>query len=136
MATITSNDVLKALSSLSVPGVGKDIVASGLVSDVFISDGKVYFSITVPAERARELEPLRASAEKIVKGLPGVRGAVVALTADRKAAPSDRPAAAKAAAQAPPNPPDAPKIRTLPAISASISLPTQNIPTYTHTKLR
>ena len=101
MATITSNDVLKALSSLSVPGVGKDIVASGLVSDVFISDGKVYFSITVPAERARELEPLRASAEKIVKGLPGVRGAVVALTADRKAAPSDRPAAAKAAPAAP-----------------------------------
>lgn len=101
MATITSNDVLKALSSLSVTGVGKDIVASGLVSDVFISDGKVYFSITVPAERARELEPLRASAEKIVKGLPGVRGAVVALTADRKAAPSDRPAAAKAAPAAP-----------------------------------
>ena len=51
MATITSNDVLKALSSLSVPGVGTDIVASGLVSDVFISDGTVYFPITVPPER-------------------------------------------------------------------------------------
>ena len=45
-----------------------------MVSDVFISDAKVYFSITVPAERAQELEPLRAAAERVVKEMPGVQG--------------------------------------------------------------
>ncbi len=64
-----------------------------MVSDVFISDGKVYFSINVPAERAQELEPMRQAAERIVKALPGVKGAVVSLTAERKqgSAPPARP---------------------------------------------
>ncbi len=99
MTDITSGQVLAALSRLSLPGSQTDIVAGGLVSDIFISDGKVYFSITVPAEQARELEPLRAAAEKAVKALSGVRGAVVSLTADRRAAgnaPAARPAPAAA----------------------------------------
>jgi ATP-binding protein involved in chromosome partitioning len=53
------------------------------VSDVFVSDGRVAFSITVPAERAQELEPLRQAAEKVVKEIDGVENAMVALTAER-----------------------------------------------------
>src|SRR5690606_27189722 len=52
---------------------------------VFIADGKVYFSITVPAERARELEPMRAAAEKVVLAIDGVKSAMVTLTAARRA---------------------------------------------------
>ncbi|WP_082479905.1 MULTISPECIES: Mrp/NBP35 family ATP-binding protein [unclassified Rhizobium] len=94
-AGISKEIVLEALRAVRGPELEGNIVDLGLVSDVFISDGKVYFSITVPAERARELDPLRAAAERVVKDIPGVKGAMVALTADRKAGTaSPRPAAA------------------------------------------
>ena len=93
---VTKEAVLEKLKAISAPGFTSDIVALGLVSDIFIADGKVFFSITVPVERARELEPLRATAEDAVKAIPGVTGAVVALTAEKKqgerTAPPPRPA--------------------------------------------
>lgn len=85
MPDVTKQQVLEALSKVRGPDLESDIVALGMVSDVFISDNKVYFSITVPAERAKELEPLRSAAERTVKSMPGVKGALVTLTADRKA---------------------------------------------------
>jgi ATP-binding protein involved in chromosome partitioning len=56
-----------------------------MISDIVISDGRVMFSITVPAERATAYEPMRAAAETAVKTLPGVVGARVVLTAEKKA---------------------------------------------------
>jgi ATP-binding protein involved in chromosome partitioning len=96
---ITQEAVLEKLRTVRGPDLEGDIVSRGLVSEIFIADGKVFFSITVPANRAQELEPLRAAAERAVKSLPGVAGAVVALTAEKKgggmeAAPPPRPAAA------------------------------------------
>ncbi|CUA94453.1 Mrp/NBP35 family ATP-binding protein [Pannonibacter indicus] len=75
--------VHQALSRIPGPDGTSDIVSLGLVSDVFVSDGRVAFSITVPAEKARQLEPLRQAAETAVKALPGVEKAMVALTAER-----------------------------------------------------
>ena len=91
MTDVTKEQVLDKLRGVRGPDMDGNIVDMGLVSDVFISDSKVYFSITVPAERARELDPLRAAAERVVKDMPGVKGAMVALTADKKAAPSSAP---------------------------------------------
>ena len=85
MAEITSKDVLERLRTVRGPDMEGNIVDLGMVSDVFISDGKAYFSITVPAERAKELEPLRLAAERTVREMPGMSGAFAALTADRKA---------------------------------------------------
>lgn len=85
MAGFTREQVLETLKSVRGPGFERNIVDLGMVSDIFISDGKVYFSITVPADRAQELEPLRAAAERAVKAMPGVKGALVSLTAERKA---------------------------------------------------
>jgi ATP-binding protein involved in chromosome partitioning len=100
MADITKEQVLETLKTVRGPDLEHNIVELGMVSDVFISDGKVYFSITVPAERAKELEPLRLAAERVIKDMPGVKGALVALTADKKAgAPAPRPAPAQAAPQ-------------------------------------
>ncbi len=82
---VTKETVLERLKSISVPGFSGDIVDLGLVSDVFIADSKVFFSITVPVERAQELEPMREAAERAVRSIPGVAGAVVALTAEKKA---------------------------------------------------
>ncbi|MGO8100571.1 Mrp/NBP35 family ATP-binding protein [Rhizobium leguminosarum] len=97
MADVTKEQVLETLKTVRGPDLEHDIVELGMVSDVFISDGKVYFSITVPADRAKELEPMRLAAERVIKEMPGVKGALVTLTADKKAA-----AAAPAAR---PNPP-------------------------------
>ncbi|MBW8299285.1 MAG: iron-sulfur cluster carrier protein ApbC [Hydrogenophaga sp.] len=93
MSAVTRDQVLETLRTVRGPDFEGDIIALGMVSDVFISDGKVYFSITVPAERANELEPLRQAAERAVKAMPGVKGALVSLTAERKAgaAPAAKP---------------------------------------------
>ncbi|WP_075289976.1 iron-sulfur cluster carrier protein ApbC [Pararhizobium arenae] len=91
MAEVTKEQVLEKLKGVRGPDMDGNIVDMGLVSDVFISDSKVYFSITVPAERAKELDPLRAAAERVVKDIPGVKGAMVALTADKRAAAGSAP---------------------------------------------
>lgn len=96
MTELPRDRVVEALKGIRGPDLDSNIVELGMVSDVFISDGKVYFSINVPAERAQELEPLRQAAERTVKALPGVKGAVVSLTAERKqgsAPPPPRPQA-------------------------------------------
>ncbi|MGE6781270.1 Mrp/NBP35 family ATP-binding protein [Ensifer adhaerens] len=91
MPEVTKEVVLEKLRTVRGPGMEGNIVDLGLVSDVFISDGKAYFSITVPAERAKELEPMRAAAERVVRDIPGITAAMVALTADRKATAASAP---------------------------------------------
>ncbi len=95
MPTACKDDVLTALRRVPGPGGGGDIVALGLVSDIVVADGKVIFSISVPAERARELEPLRQAAERAARAVPGVEQVMVALTAERRpgagAPPPQRP---------------------------------------------
>lgn len=81
MSASLKDQVLASLRCIGVPG-GGDLVSAGMVSDVFVNDGRVMFSITVPADKAKEWEPLRAEAERAVKALPGVERAMVALTAD------------------------------------------------------
>ncbi|MFN3549221.1 MAG: Mrp/NBP35 family ATP-binding protein [Mesorhizobium sp.] len=97
--SVTKEAVIEKLRTIPGPDGDGDIVSLGLVSDIFIADGKAFFSITVPAARARELEPLRETAERAVKAIPGVTGAMVALTAEKKGggmerapAPPPRPA--------------------------------------------
>ncbi|MBO6758860.1 MAG: Mrp/NBP35 family ATP-binding protein [Roseibium sp.] len=95
MSESVKQAVMDQLSKVKGPDLEGDLVSLGLVSDVFVSDGRVAFSITVPAERAQELEPLRQAAEKVVKEVPGVENAMVALTAERApgaAKPSQAPA--------------------------------------------
>jgi ATP-binding protein involved in chromosome partitioning len=107
--TVTRETVVDKLKTIKGPDFEGDIVSLGLVSEIFIADSKVFFSITVPAARAQELEPLRAAAERAVKAIPGVAGAVVALTAEKKGggmeAPVKRPV---------PPPPAAPAQRPAP----------------------
>jgi ATP-binding protein involved in chromosome partitioning len=82
--SVTKEAVLETLRTIKGPDFEGDIVSLGLVSTIVIVNGKVFFSITVPAARAEALEPLRAAAERAVKAMPGVEGAVVSLTAEKK----------------------------------------------------
>ncbi len=88
--TPTKDQIIAELSRVPAPDGTVDIVSKGLVSEIVIQKGKVYFSIAVPPERAKELEPLRARAERAAATVPGVEAVMVTLTADR--GPS-RPAA-------------------------------------------
>ena len=97
MAEVSKSQVEKALEAVIYPGSGKSIVALGMVSEIFIADAKAYFSITVPADKAAEMEPLRLAAERAAKSVEGIVGAVVALTADRKPG-QQQPAPARPAA--------------------------------------
>ncbi|CAD7053184.1 Fe-S-binding ATPase [Pseudorhizobium endolithicum] len=116
MTDVTKEQVLSALAKVRGPDLTNDIVSLKMVSDVFISDNKVYFSITVPADQAEKLEPLRAAAERSVRSLPGVKGALVTLTADRKAG-------APAASPPRPQPARAPHAHAAPGGPAKTGVP-------------
>ena len=82
---ILKQHVLDALKHVKGPNLSDDIVSLGLVSEIIIRGGKVYFAISVDPARASELEALRRAAEQAVKDVPGVEAVAVTLTADREA---------------------------------------------------
>ncbi|WAX95187.1 Mrp/NBP35 family ATP-binding protein [Aminobacter sp. NyZ550] len=122
--TVTKEIVVERLKTVNGPDFSGNIVDLGLVSDIFIADGKVFFSITVPAARAQEMEPLRAAAERVVKAIPGVSGAVVALTAEKKGGGMEAPVPQKPA----PRPTPAPAARPAPHAPASQTQGKRGVP--------
>jgi ATP-binding protein involved in chromosome partitioning len=106
---ILKERVLDALKRVKGPNLSDDIVSLGLVSEVVIRGGKVYFAISVDPARASELEALRQAAEKVVKDLPGVEAVAVTLTADRQS--GSAPAAGNGRGARTPPPPGSPVAR-------------------------
>src|SRR5690348_600476 len=80
----TKDDVLAALAGVKSPD-GAPLPQTGKLSDVVVSDGKVFFSITVDAAVVPQWEPVRKAAEAAVRVVPGVTSAMVALTGERAA---------------------------------------------------
>ncbi|WP_417408683.1 P-loop NTPase [Hoeflea sp.] len=91
--TIAIDQILEQLKRVKGPELSGNIVDLGLVSDIVVTSDQVTFSVTVPAQRAAELEPLRAAAEKAALAAPGVARALVTLTA----ATAEQPAPVRAA---------------------------------------
>jgi ATP-binding protein involved in chromosome partitioning len=86
--------VLEQLRRVKGPDLEGNIVDLGLVSEILLKDGRVSFSITVPAERAAQLEELRRAAETVVREMQGVTSVLAVLTAEK--APGANGAAGKA----------------------------------------
>ena len=80
--SVSKPQVLDELRRIKGPDLEGNIVDLGLVSEILVKDDRVYFSITVPAARAEELEPLRKAAETVVGKVPGVSGVTAVLTAE------------------------------------------------------
>ena len=94
---VTKDQVLASLAKVSSPD-GEALTATGALSDVVVSDGKVFFSISVDAAQVPRWEPVRKRAEDAVRAVPGVQSALIALTAERKPGAAPRaPAPATAA---------------------------------------
>ncbi len=85
---VTKERVLEELKRVKAPDGRADIVSLGLVSEIVINAGKVYFSLYASVQNAKSLEPVRFAAEQIVRSISGVSGATVTLTADKSQAPA------------------------------------------------
>src|SRR5580658_5930210 len=127
--TALKDDVLAALGKVSGPD-GAPLPATGKLSDIVASDGKVFFSISVDAAAVKQWETVRARAEAAVRAVPGVNSVMVALTAERAggtgggAAPPPAAAAAPRAAPrtAPRGAPGGPSPAGIPGVEAIIAV--------------
>ena len=99
--TVTADMILAQLRRVKGPDLDGNIVDLGLVSEVLVKDGRAYFSITVPATRAEELEPLRQAAEKVVRDVAGITSVSAVLTADAPTGGAQRRAGSAMVAESP-----------------------------------
>ena len=94
MSEMLAEAVRAALAAVKDPATGRDVVAAGMVGPISARDGMVQFGLTVPRDRARTMEPVRAACEKAAAAVPGVISATVVLTAHRDVATEQGPARA------------------------------------------
>ena len=89
---VDKNQVVAALGGVATPR-GVALPQAGVLSDITVTDGKVFFSINVDAAEARAWEDVRAKADAAVRAIPGVVTALVALTAEKRpgSAPAPQP---------------------------------------------
>ncbi len=79
------DDVLAALAKVASPD-GRPLTATGTLSEIVVTDGKVFFSITVDAAAVKQWESVRERAEAAVRAVSGVKSVMAALTAERAGA--------------------------------------------------
>jgi ATP-binding protein involved in chromosome partitioning len=120
----TKQQILDSLAKVAAPD-GSPLTSSGKLSEVMVSDSKVFFSISVDAATVQAWESVRDRAEAAARAVPGVESAMVALTAERKAtarpsgAGSARAAApAASAARAAPSPIGVPGVEAIIAVAS------------------
>jgi ATP-binding protein involved in chromosome partitioning len=76
------DEVLARLAAVPSPD-GRPLTATGKLSDILVTDGKVFFSLTVDAAHVQQWESVRERAQAAVRALPGVESVMIALTAER-----------------------------------------------------
>jgi ATP-binding protein involved in chromosome partitioning len=119
----TKQQVLDSLAKIAGPD-GAPLTASGKLSDVMVTDGKVFFSITVDAAEVPAWEAVRDRAQAAARAVPGVESALVALTAERKGAAqpagaiAPRAAAPGPAARGAPSPIGVPGVESIIAVAS------------------
>jgi ATP-binding protein involved in chromosome partitioning len=86
---VSKEQILAALAKVPSPG-GAALTDARVLSDVVVSDGKVFFSLTVDASAVKVWEPVRKAAEEAVRAVPGVQSVLVALTAERAVGAASR----------------------------------------------
>jgi len=78
----TKEQVLEGLAKVPGPD-GRPLPQTGTLSELVVTDGKVFFSISVDAAAVKAWEPVRKRAEEVVRAVPGIKSVLVALTAER-----------------------------------------------------
>src|SRR3954454_873933 len=81
--SVRQQQVLDVLAKVRSPR-GVALTEADVLSAITVNDDKVFFSVNVDAAEARAWESVRAQAEAAVRAIPGVKAAMIALTAERK----------------------------------------------------
>jgi ATP-binding protein involved in chromosome partitioning len=83
MATeLTNDDVLRVLGTIQDPDLHRDIVSLGFVQNLQVKDGDVSFAIVLTTPACPVKDQMKAAAERVVMGLPGVRRVTVDMQAN------------------------------------------------------
>ena len=92
---VSRDNITAALKRLALPD-GSDLVARDMIRALTVEDGAVKFVIEAPSpDIARQMEPLRQAAEKIVSEVPGVSSVSAVLTAHGPAKAPQQPPSLK-----------------------------------------
>jgi len=122
MADVTKEQVLKALATVEIRGLEENMVASGLISDILIKDGKVIFSVTVPEDFRGDSVKMQRRAEEAIRTMDGVEKVLVALTANRDAPAPVAPPKLKARKERPVGPDMRPDSRAIPGVKSILAI--------------
>src|SRR4051812_46103042 len=79
---VSKEQILESLGRVPGPD-GRPLPQTGTLSEIVISDGKVFMSMTVDAAAVKAWEPVRKRAEDAVRAVPGVQSVLIALTAEK-----------------------------------------------------
>ncbi|MCF6305832.1 MAG: Mrp/NBP35 family ATP-binding protein [Rhodobacteraceae bacterium] len=122
MAEVTKEQVLEALATVEIRGLKDNMVASGLISDILIKDGKVIFSVTVPEDFRGDSVKMQRRAEEAIRTMDGVEKVLVALTANRDTpAPVEAPKL-KPRKERPVGPDMRPDSRAIPGVKSILAI--------------
>jgi ATP-binding protein involved in chromosome partitioning len=97
MAELSSEIILAELRKIAAPDGRGNIVSAGLVSEIAVNNGQVMFALNTDPQHAKSMGQLQAFVQDRVSKIPGVKKALVALTAER---PPQREAGPRAQAAA------------------------------------
>jgi ATP-binding protein involved in chromosome partitioning len=78
---VTESGVLKVLSQIMDPDLGKDIVTLGFIKNLKIDESKVSFSVELTTPACPVKDQLKEQCEDLVRGLEGVESVEVTMTA-------------------------------------------------------
>jgi ATP-binding protein involved in chromosome partitioning len=82
MSSPTREAVLDVLRQIQDPDLFKDIVTLGFVREVAIDGGKVHVNINLTTPACPVKDQMKAQAETLLRGLPGVKSVEVEMTAE------------------------------------------------------
>jgi len=74
---ISEQQITEALRAVKYPGYSRDIVSFGLVKHVAANNGAVSVTIQLTSANAEAAQKIKADAEQVLRGLPGVQAVVV-----------------------------------------------------------
>ena len=81
MKTLSEDQVLEALTKVSDPDLGRDIVSLGFVKNLVIRESLVSFTIELTTPACPVKDQMRDEAYSAVSALPGVENVDIEMTA-------------------------------------------------------
>ena len=86
MSNVSDAAVLEALTAVTDPDLGRDIVSLGFVKNLMISDGRVAFAIELTTPACPVKDQMRDQARSVVSAIDGVTAVDIEMTASVRVA--------------------------------------------------